>query len=427
MRFITFMIVSVVFTKPHLTNLTQNDIGNFEMMMFIAGALGFFWVTGIIQSFLPLYDNNQIFRKKTTYREKSPEIFNTFLLLCLFSATFGLLIFLLRNTPYLRYMPHLVPLIIYFVLSNVTSLVEYIYYVRNRPYLIVIYVISTSISLLILVCGPALLGWGIKMAIWGLITITAIKFVWLIVLLQRHAEFKFSFAYMRVHLKLGSPLIASTLLSGSSQYIDGFLASWVSTPKDFAIFRFGAKELPFSSSLSNGLSHGVLTEFSSPENVRRTLYKLKNKSLKMMHYLFPISIVVMLFSDWIFGHLFNHDFLRSSDIFMVYLLMVISRMLFPHTILIGLKKTRVVFWASLLEIILNILVSLLFIPHYGVVGIALGTALVHALEKLFLIAYNYYQLRIAPRAYIPIGWFMFYTSIISLVFILIDRRIIIIR
>jgi hypothetical protein len=81
MRFVTFLIISAVFTKPQMTHFTKTEIGNYELMIFIAGALSFFWVTGIIQSFLPLYDNNHVFKKKTNFREKSPEIFNTFLLL----------------------------------------------------------------------------------------------------------------------------------------------------------------------------------------------------------------------------------------------------------------------------------------------------------------------------------------------------------
>ncbi len=428
LRFVTFLIISSIFTKRNLTHLTRDQIGDFELMMLLASALSYFWVTGIIQSFLPLYNNNQVFKKRTDFREKSPEIFNTFLLLSVFSFGFALLIFLLRNNIYvykdLRAVPHVIPLVIYFILSNITPLVEYIYYVRNRPYQIINYVFWTSGIQVIMVCAPVIMGLGIEMGIWGLIAATALKFVWLLVLLERYAEFTFSLKYLKTHFHLGMPLIMSSLLSGSSQYIDGFIASWTSIPEKFAVFRYGAKELPFTSSLANGLGNAMLTEFSTSERMRRAMYELKTKSLRMMHYLYPASFVVMLFSNWIFAHLFNKEFLRSADVFMVYLLMVISRLVFPQTILIGLKKTRVVFWASLLEIILNIIVSLLLIPSYGIVGIPLGTALIHILEKIFLISYNYYALGISPKAYIPVRWYLFYSLLILLEFVLIDHRII---
>lgn len=398
----------------------------------LAGALSYFWVTGIIQSFLPLYNNNHIFPKRISFREKSPEIFNTFLLLAFFSIGFALLIYFFRDNVHVykdsQKIPHVIPLAIYFILSNVTPLIEYIYYVRNRPYQIVNYVLWTSVAQVVLVCGAVILHLGINIAIWSLIAVNVVKFLWLLILLQRYAEFRFSMAYIKTHLHLGLPLIMSCLLSGSSQYIDGFIASWTSFADKFAVFRYGAKELPFVSSLSNGLGNGLLTEFATPERMRRAMYDLKVKSLKMMHYIFPISIVVMLFSKWIFSNLFSVTFMRSADVFMVYILMVISRFLFPQTILIGLKKTRIVFWASLIEIILNILASVYLSQIYehgrlGLVGIALGTVMIHILEKLFLIGYNYYVLHIPPKAYIPVRWYLFYSLLISIIFALIDHRI----
>jgi Na+-driven multidrug efflux pump len=108
--------------------------------------------------------------------------------------------------------------------------------------------------------------------------------------------------------------------------------------------------------------------------------------------------------------------------------MVISRIMFPQTILIGMKKTRIVFWASLIEIILNIFLSLYLANTFngglGLVGIALGTVIIHILEKVFLMLYNYYVLGISPHQYTPMRWFIFYTICISIVFVLIDHRII---
>lgn len=398
-------------------------------MMLLSAALSYFWVTGIIQTFLPLYNNNHIFSKRTHFREKSPEIFNTFLMLAFFSFGFALLIFLFRNNIYvykdLKPIPHVIPLVIYFILSNTTPLIEYIYYVRNRPYQIINYVLWTASAQLVLICGAVILGLGIETAIWALILVSAVRFVWLLVLLERYAEFRFSFEYIKTHFRLGMPLIMSSLLSGSSQYIDGFIASWTLTPDRFATFRYGSKELPFSKDLSNGLNNAMLTGFSTPEKMRRAMYDLKTKSLKLMHYLFPLSIIVMLCSKMIFINLFSKEFSRSADIFMVYLLMVVSRLVFPQTILIGLKKTKIVFWASVFEIALNITASLWFIYYTdrGLVGIALGTALVHALEKIFLVAYNYYKLNIPPKAYIPVRWYIFYSLLIATIFVLIDRGI----
>jgi len=71
LRFITFLIISAVFTKQSLTHLTRAEVGDWELMMLITAALSYFWVTGIIQSFLPLYITI-LFSQKRPISEKNP-------------------------------------------------------------------------------------------------------------------------------------------------------------------------------------------------------------------------------------------------------------------------------------------------------------------------------------------------------------------
>lgn len=399
-------------------------------MLFIASGISYFWITGIIQSLIPLYNNNTTFQ--TSQRPgliKSPELFNAFLLLTAFSAVFTILIvvsgYLGFSSKSVERIPYHNLLALYFFFNNPGALIEYIYLLKNKPQHILYFGIISFFLLLGMVCIPIYLGYGLIYSIWGLIIYTFLRYLYLLIIIVKYSRLQFSWQFMKTHLTLGYPLILSALLSGSTQYIDGFLASITGDARRFAMFRFGTKELPFVNQLANGLSNAMLTGFINPDKVKESLILLKRKSLKLMHYLFPLSIVVMIFSKWIFGELlFNENFYRSADVFMVYLLIIIARLVFPQTILIGLKKTKVILVASILSIILNIILSLYFIQHYGIVGLALGTVVVLVLEKIYLILYNYYKLGIKPIEYIPVKWYLFYSAMIILVFVLIDHRII---
>ena len=69
---------------------------------------------------------------------------------------------------------------------------------------------------------------------------------------------------MKEHLYLGLPLVITSLISGSAQYIDGIIVSAVYRhPERFARFRYGAKEFPLALMLANGLSSAMLPEFST--------------------------------------------------------------------------------------------------------------------------------------------------------------------
>lgn len=428
MRFIIFLIVSVVFTKSHLT---RAEIGSWEMFLFIAGLMSFFWVTGIIQSLLPLYHRNKTFRRfGESGKRKSPEIFNAFLLLCFFSLLFFSLGTALKGSfsvfHFKGNVPYLNLLLLYLLLSNPVCLIEYIYLLNNRSYRIFQYGMYTFTAQLIMIIVPVLLGKDIIWSIYGLLFITGVRWIWLIILLRRYTEMKISWEFMKEHLYLGLPLILTSLISGSGQYTDGIIISaYYRDPAWFAWFRYGAKEFPLVLMLANGLSNAMLPEFSTRIRMKEALEKIKLKSKRLMHLLFPTTMVIMLFTRWFYPRLFNPDFQKSADVFLVYTLLIIPRLVFPQTILIGRKKTRVTLIAAIIEISINIPLSLLMLKWgYNIVGVAVATFIVYVIEKIFLILYIWIKMKIKPSEYIPLRVYAIYSVLLSIIFILIDHRII---
>ncbi len=229
MKPVVFLIISIIFTKTHYT---RADIGQWEMFMFIAGLVTFFWVTGLIQSLLPLYHRNRTYRKLgSNESSKSPEIFNAFLLLCVFSVFVYIIGLSLKYNFSVFHMsgdvPYINLLLLYILLSSPVCLIEYIYLLNNRSYRIFQYGAYTYTTQLILVITPLLLGKDIIWSIYGLLAITGIRWIWLIFLLRRYTEMKISVKFMKEHLYLGLPLIITTLISGSAQYTDGVIVSAV--------------------------------------------------------------------------------------------------------------------------------------------------------------------------------------------------------
>ena len=428
MKFTIFLIVSIVFTKSHLT---RAEIGAWEMFLFISGLVSFFWVTGIIQSLLPLYHRNRTYRKTgDNGTGKSPEIFNAFLLLSFFS----LLIFAIGHALKSNFsvfnfsgnVPYLNLLLLYVLLSSPVCLIEYIYLLNNRSHRIFQYGFYTFILQLILVIVPVLMGKDIIWAVYGLLAVTGLRWVWLIILLRRYTEMKISSKFMKEHLYLGLPLVITTLISGSAQYIDGIIVSAVyRDPEWFAWFRYGAKEFPLALMLANGLSNAMLPEFSTRTQMKDSLAKIREKSKRQMHICFPSTMVIMLFARWIYPRMFTPEFQKSADIFLLYSLLVIPRLIFPQTIIVGRKKTNITLIAAVLEIALNVPLSLLMIKWgYNIVGVALATFVVYLISKLYLVIYLWVKMKIRPSEYIPLKIYALYSFMLGLLFILIDHRII---
>lgn len=427
LRFITFLIISIVFTKSHLS---RTQIGNWELFLFISSLLSFFWVSGIIQSLLTLYSRNRTFREDgETEGRKSPELFNAFLLITFFSVlvfTMGIPVkIILASSQMEPGIPYANLLLLYILVSNPVTLIEYIYLLNKRPHRIIQYGIYTYSAQLLFVLAPVVAGFDEKSAIWGLFAITAIRWVWLIILLHRYTLPKISFDFIREHLRIGMPLILTFLISGSAQYIDGIIISArYADPGVFAMYRYGAKEFPLVLLLANGLSNALLPLFSTRDGMRGALVTLRHRSARLINYLFPISIATMLVARWVYPRLFTPEFTRSADVFMIYLLLIIPRLVFPQTIVIGRRKTRIILIVAAVEIAVNVPLSLLLIRPYGVVGVALATFIVYSLEKVYLIWYVWKKMKIRPAEYIPVASWLIWSALLVLLFVLIDHRII---
>jgi O-antigen/teichoic acid export membrane protein len=123
--------------------------------------------------------------------------------------------------------------------------------------------------------------------------------------------------------------------------------------------------------------------------------------------------------------MFNPDFQKSADVFLIYSLLIIPRLVFPQTIIVGRKKTNVTLVAAILELAVNIPLSLLMIKlGYNIVGVALSTFIVYVIGKAYLVGYLWIKMKIKPSDYIPVRVYILYSFLIGILFILIDHRII---
>lgn len=409
-RYSTLILIGVVFTK---TALTQSAIGEYETFVFLAGAVSFFWLNGLLKALLPLSAENT--------RSKS-NIFSAFVLIQIFSLFTAILLLLLLPlfSKFLlngKNIPEIWLLLIFIVFGVPANLVEYFYLIKKRTRAIVFYATVSFFIQFILVILPPVFGYGIALALKGLVLSAVLRYIWLWVILIYHSEISYSPAFVKEHLKLGGPLVAATFLSGSAQFVDGFIVTSKFDENTFAIFRYGARELPLAMLLANALSNAMLPEFAIKNRLKQNLQKLKQSVSKLMHFLFPLTAVLLLISHTVFPVIFNPGFKESATIFNIYLLLVISRVLMPQTILNGLKISKNIMYASFFELILNVSLSLVFVQFWGISGIAFATFLAYLIEKIYLTIVVKRKLKIQLKEYLPVNFYILYSTGIVIIFI----------
>lgn len=413
-RYGALLLIGILLSK---SGIGQTNIGHYETFILVAGAFTFFWVNGFLKVMMP-------FSSEKNEDEKKALIFNTFILLLVFSVVASILVYFL-NKPFSDLLlngnsvPMPLLLSAYILFNSPAMLIEYIYLINNRPRSILIYAI-VIFSLQIAAVGlPPLFGFGLNEVIVGLLAVTVVKFAWLLFVIYNYSKAKFDIPLLKEYLKVGAPLVLSTLLSSSATYIDGFIITSNFSPEDFAIFQYGARELPLSLLLANSLSMAMLSNFSK-KNIDSPLAELKSEVFRLHWYLYPISIVLLLTSHWFFPVVFNSQFEGSATIFNIYLLLVISRVLIPQTILIGKKMNGIIVRASLFEIIINVGTSLFLAKSIGIEGVAWGTFIAYLLEKVYLAIACKRKLNISPLKYLPIKIYTISTALLIFAFVMIE-------
>ena len=416
-RYGALFAMGIVLAK---SNFSQESIGNFESLLFLTGAVSFFWVTGIIQSLLPLYNKSNSLGTGSDER-RSPELFNAFLMLILFSIFAAGLVLLVGkwlsgflNAELGQYLIYYVAAFVLF--QSPSSLIEYIYLLKKKPRQMIRYgwlafgfqFLSVSIAIV--------LELELKWVLLALVGSSLIRFIWLLVILRKYSEFKFSASFFKEHLSLGLPIVISVLLSGSAQYVDGLIITGYYDQAVFAVFRYGARELPLVALLAHALSSAMVPEIAQQGAVKG-LKNLKNRSSELAAWLFPVTLALILSSHVLFLLLYEERFIESATIFNIYLLVISTRLLFPQTLLIAFKKTNFLMIASALELVMNIGLSLIFIQFMGIKGVAYATLVAYLFERIVLIVYVKLILGFPVSQYTNLRKHIIWTGVIVLAFI----------
>lgn len=413
MRYASLILIGIVMAK---SSLGLESIGIYEQFLFLAGSVSFFWLNGLIRGLLPLYSNDD---------GQDVRFFNAFLLISLLTVISAGGLYLLAGMWFPQQVsgggePFRLLLVLYLFCSIPAGLIEYYFLLKKKSLRIVFYGLFSFLLMIGLVLTPVVLDWGIDGSLKGLVVWAGLRYLVLWVILLRYVKFRFSWNYQQQHLHVALPLVLSALVSGSAQYIDGFIVRSRFSESVFAVFRYGAREFPVVLLLANAFSNAILPAFASQSDPTAILAKIKRDSNRMAAYLFPLSGLLLATSHLLFPLLFNQHFSASASVFNIYLLLIVSRLLFPQTILIGFKQTSLIAWVSVAELLVNVTLSIWFVGLWGIEGVAWATVLAYTFEKVLLVYWVEAKLNIPVINYQNVSRHLIYSLLLLALFYLVE-------
>lgn len=406
------ILTAILLAKSYLPT---SAIGNYEQLLYISYAVSFFWVSGLIQGLLTTFSDG-------TDEDRQVYFFNAYLVFGGISLFFFLVLSGFREPALELFtgkgtLPFFLLYLVYMLFNMPTYLVENIYLLLGQPRRIFQFGFFSFGGHLAAMLIPVFAGWDFRYSFIGLVILALIKHTWLLILLSQKSKARFRWDLICPWLVLSLPLMGYALLGGLMQTFDNWLVNyWYDgDERTFAIFRYGARELPLALALAHAFGTAMLPAVR--EDVNRALTDIRLKSRKLFHLLFPMSIALLATSQWFFPILFNPDFVESVPVFNTYLLIIFSRLVFSRTILVGLKDNMVVLWISVIELIVNVLASFALITWLGLTGVAMATVIAFSLEKLLICGYLYRRHGIGVQRYVDLRWWTGYTVVLWVVYL----------
>ena len=239
-----------------------------------------------------------------------------------------------------------------------------------------------------------------------------LKWIWTFLYVLKKGTWSRNFSLGQDLIKLSWPLILYTLLGAVNLAFDPWFVAYFyeGEGEEFAIYRYGARELPFVMALAGALSSAMIPIIAA--NTKDGISALREKSRQLFHLVFPISILLLLTSQWWFVWVFGERFAESVPLFNTLLLLTASHLIFSRTILVALQDTSVLIFFVIIGVALNIGFTVFLTPHFGLLGIVFGTLIGFSMDKLMLIIYVQNKYKINLSQYCDLKWWSIYTIIL---------------
>ncbi len=171
----------------------------------------------------------------------------------------------------------------------------------------------------------------------------------------------------------------------------------------YAIYEIGAKKIPFVIALTSAVSAALVSEYAAQlktGSFSGIVAEARKASTRLSFLIVPGLCFLFIFAEEMLYILFG-GYAESAPIFRIYLLTVLSQLVFPQSILLGIGRSDVNARYGVAELLFNLVFSILLVMWIGLIGPAIATFFGHAFFTFLLFLYCRRHYGIEIRSMIP--------------------------
>lgn len=365
--------------------LTQAEFGTYRQLFMIYTILFSVFMIGLPQSiyyFLPKSDDET----KKKFIKQTIDLFTIVGL-----AGSILLVILRQNLAAMFNNDHLSKILLVFAFYPFFMFLSQLYYNvmigLQKPKNAALFVFFSVSCDLVLILGTAILTKNLIFITFGIVLSVFVQWLFARINLQKYISGTSLFSYhkelLSTQLKFSLPIGVAAIVGVISAQVDKLVISSYFTPDLFAVFSIGATELPFMGIIVNSVNAVILPEMSKRNDISSICDLYQGAVRKNALLLFPMFAFCFLFAPHIIQILYTAKYMDAVLIFRIYLFSIPVRIATYGLLFQVFNRTRFIFYISIVTLVLNTMLSLLFIRLFGLKGPAISTIIVTYINVAF--------------------------------------------
>ena len=204
-------------------------------------------------------------------------------------------------------------------------------------------------------------------------------------------DLKFSLSDYGGYMKYGIPLYLTSFITIITLNIDKTIVSFYEGTSVFAVYSIGAKEIPLIGIVSASIyqnSFPKLVQYFKDGLPEKAYQLWLDSTAKVSYYIYPVILVLMLFSKPLIELLYGTGYTDSVRIFQTYLLILLWRNNYYGALLSSSGRTKWITFYGLITMIINVVASILLYQAFGIIGVVYATVLAVSIANVLQLAHE---------------------------------------
>lgn len=179
-------------------------------------------------------------------------------------------------------------------------------------------------------------------------------------------------------LKYSLPLGIGLMVGQFNLNLDKVIVATMTTPEDFAVYVNGAIEVPLIGMITGAVSAVILPDMVKACKMgdkAGALEMWKRAGVKSALIIFPATCFLMLVAPELMTFIYSEEYVESALPFRVYLCVLPLRIIFFGSLFQAVNKSGLILKRALINVVVNGILTILFVWLWGAWGAALGTAM----------------------------------------------------